>query len=101
MPLFSDQNGILPGFREFEKHMLFAKNLKTLIAQNTKLAADFTNDEEIITYKADIIDNINQSKDYLSIFESNLKAMHKLETGDIIDFNRGLYTHSAIFGKKN
>ncbi len=66
---------------------------------NIKKAGDFKNDEEITVYKAKIIENINRSKDYLSTFEDNLKQMYGLETGDIIDFNRVWYTHSAILGK--
>ena len=68
--------------------------------KNIKKAGDFKNDEEITVYKAKIIENINRSRNYLSTFEDNLKQMYELETGDIIDFNRGIYSHSAIFGKK-
>ncbi len=67
--------------------------------KNIKKAGDFKYDEEITVYKARIIENINRSKDYLSTFEDNLKQMYELETGDIIDFNRGMYSHSAILGK--
>lgn len=99
LPLFSNQNGILPGFREFEKHMRSTNNLTTMNSKNIKIAGDFKNEEEITVYKAKIIENINRSIDYLSTFEHNLKQMHELETGDIIDFNRGFYTHSAILDK--
>lgn len=99
IPLFSNQNGILPGFREFKDHIRSSNNLKTMNPKNIKKAGDFKNDEEITVYKAKIIENINRSRNYLSTFEDNLKQMYELETGDIIDFNRGIYSHSAIFDK--
>jgi hypothetical protein len=79
--------------------MRSSNNLKTMTPKNIKKAGDFKYDEEITVYKARIIENINRSKDYLSTFEDNLKQMYELETGDIIDFNRGMYSHSAILGK--
>ena len=56
--------------------------------------------QEIVTYSCNIKDNLKESKDFLTIFEHNLRQMSILETGDIVEFNRGLYTHSAIFGNK-
>jgi hypothetical protein len=79
--------------------MRSSNNLKTMNPKNIKKAEDFKDEEEITVYKAKIIENINRSRNYLSTFEDNLKQMYELETGDIIDFSRGLYTHSAILGK--
>jgi hypothetical protein len=79
--------------------MRSSNNLETMNPKNIKKAEDFKNDEEITVYKAKIIENINRCKDYLSTFEYNLKQMYLLETGDIIDFDRGMYSHSAILGK--
>ena len=80
--------------------MRSSNNLKTMNPKNIKKAEDFKDEEEITVYKAKIIENINRSRNYLSTFEDNLKQMYELETGDIIDFSRGLYTHSAILGKQ-
>jgi hypothetical protein len=79
--------------------MRSSNNLESMTPKTIKIAVDFKAEEEITVYKARIIENINRSRNYLRTFEDNLKQMYELETGDIIDFNRGLYTHSAILGK--
>jgi hypothetical protein len=80
--------------------MRSSNNLEIMNPKNIKKAGDFKDDDQATVYKANIIENLEERTDYLSIFEYNLKQMYELETGDIIDFSRGLYTHSAILGKQ-
>ncbi len=84
-------------FHEIVNHLNRKNCLDDNSSRNIKHAQDFIANHDIAFYKVNIPDLMNERTTYLSIFEHNLNVMQNLEAGDIVDFNRGLYTHSAIF----
>ncbi len=97
LPVFSNTDGISKDFHEIADYLKKKKHLNDFISRNIKHAKDFIANQNIGFHSVNILVFLNECETYLSIFEHNLNLMQKLETGDRVDFNRGYYTHSAIF----
>ena len=95
--IYEHGSNIYSTFDEIHEYVINNKNLadfKTATIQHVKNLIDLeTNSYKILKSNLNIVE---KGKDFFEKMRHNLNEMNNLEMGDIIFFNRGIYSHSAI-----